>query len=241
MMENLISILSKIKPNNILEFGFGSGNLSRILRKLYPQSNITGIDKNNKFLTENTIKLFDEVINADILTLQNHKQFDLVIFGNSKIPFWWIYKCYTKKDYKNILNKLISFLSKKGTLVFITKTYNKNSLPSEFLFKKMQDFLLIDCSEPNTSKNIEEEFIKADIINLTWQILKQKGFTDIHIFYIKDSEFCIFQKNPCQNLKINFSPEQFAKAKKLDLEINKYGLEYGYYTILMANVSRETF
>ncbi|MGF7109729.1 methyltransferase [Treponema pedis] len=236
-MNEIIKNLKKYSPRSVLEFGFGSGYLSKLIRQVYPNIFFTGIDKNPHFIKDNITTLFDEYFCEDILSLNVKHKFDLIIFGNPRVPFWWIYNCYTIESYTKIIKKLVSLLEEKGSLFFIVKTYKNCTQKSEMLFKEYQDFLLIEASEKEYPPNLTE-FINADIIDLTKTILTESGIIDVDVISIKDTEKCIYPKEPCKSAKIKRTPKNLQKAADLDREINRFGLSYGYYNILTAKNNR---
>ncbi|UTC66527.1 MULTISPECIES: methyltransferase [unclassified Treponema] len=239
LMNEIIKNLKKHSPRSVLEFGFGSGYLTRLIRKAYPNTFntfFTGIDKNPNFIKDNIITLFDEYFCEDILSLNIKHKFDLIVLGNPRIPFWWIYNCYTIKSYTEIIKRLVSLLEENGSLFFIVKTYKNCTQKSEILFKEYQDFLLIDASEKEYPPNLNE-FINTDIINLTKKLLIELGIIDVDVISIKDTEKCIYPEEPCKNAKIKITRENLKKAANLDCQISRFGLSYGYYDILTAKNS----
>lgn len=232
-MNEIIKNLKKYSPRSVLEFGFGSGYLSKLIRQAYPNIFFTGIDKNPNFIKDNITTLFDEYFCEDILSLNIKHKFDLIVLGNPRIPFWRPYNCYTIKSYTEIIKRLVSLLEENGSLFFIVKTYKNCTQKSEILFKEYQDFLLIDASEKEYPPNLND-FINTDIINLTKTLLTELGIIDVDVISIKDTEKCIYPEGPCKNAKIKRTPDILQKAANLDCMINTFGLSYGYYDILTA-------
>jgi len=235
-MKEIFEILKKYSPYSVLEFGFGNGNLTKILRKSYPSSFFVGIDKNPIFLKETTLALFDKHFCEDILSVNINQKFDLIVFGNYRTPFWWIYNCYSKEYYIEIINRLISFLEKNGRLIFIAKTYRRCNLPSELLFKEYQNFLLIEANPKKYPENFLD-FANSDIIDLTKELLHKLKINDIDIYTFEDKDECIYPENPCKNIQMKTSDANIQKSNKLNMQIKKVGLKYGYYDILVARLN----
>lgn len=130
----LDSIIEEFQPNNILDFGCGTGALIRTLKDLYPAIDIQGYDPGNeKFSDIFKDKKFDLVISTDVLehiepeyidqTLnflksKSNKFYHLIALSPSRVilpdgrnahliletPAWWRSK-FEKLNYKIVFER----------------------------------------------------------------------------------------------------------------------------------------
>jgi adenine-specific DNA-methyltransferase len=118
-----------VNPKNILEPSFGSGEFLLDARRLYPQANIIGVEKNDVLFKSVTCPSNTSLICSDFLTWKGGKV-DLII-GNP--PYFVLKKAFTKKYPFPIIgraNIYILFLHKcleehleiNGYLAFIIPT-----------------------------------------------------------------------------------------------------------------------
>ena len=76
-----------------------------------------------------------------------------------------------------------------------------------------------------------------DIIDLTKELLHKLKINDIDIYTFEDKDECIYPENPCKNIQMKTSDANIQKSNKLNMQIKKVGLKYGYYDILVARLN----
>lgn len=234
---NIIKELKKYNTaNNILEFGFGSGGYSKLLRNAFPDSNIVGVDKNKKFNRENNkaLQYLSTCIFDDINNIQDTKsKFDIITFGDFRTPFWWKFNCFSKGIYSNIIKSLDSLLVENGVFFLVLKT-NKAINKSQKKFIKMSQFILENSN--STKEEWESDFISNNnVIYDTISIFNDFGYSKISEVEYEDTEMVKASQNPClefyNKMKID-NPYLEQKAISIDKNIEEYGLTFGYFKIL---------
>ena len=200
----IVHILQKVafyfknsQPNHILEPSCGSGEFISKLITEYNNSHIVGIE-NNETIFESVKKYNNnqtQIINADFLTYQFNKKFNLII-GNP--PYFVIKKTLVDKKYKNLYTgrpnifiifilKCLSLLETNGILAFV--------LPKSFLncvyYDKTRayihrNFQILDIFESY------DKYIETAQPTIVLILRNSKNLTDNNRFVLERNGFTIF-------------------------------------------------
>ncbi len=78
-----IEEIFKIKPKKVYDIGAGDGFYGKVLKHLFDNIYVIGIEKNPIYIKEfNLGNIYDEIINGDIIRLISEIYGDLIIFGD---------------------------------------------------------------------------------------------------------------------------------------------------------------
>ncbi len=107
---DLVSKISTINPNKIIDLGCGPGNSTEILRQRWPKATVTGLDSSPEMINSCRKNYPDqEWILADAENWQPSSAYDIV-FSNA--AFQWI------PQHNLLLNRLFGYVSSGGVLAF---------------------------------------------------------------------------------------------------------------------------
>jgi malonyl-CoA O-methyltransferase len=179
----LVQKINTPGPENILEIGCGTGNYTWLLRRRYPDSEITAVDISDEMIRIAKTKLVRdniEFITADAEEIRFNRKFDLI---TSNASFQWF------DDLQGSLERYKNILARGGSIVFsifgprtfgelgicMGKYNGKNfSISStDFIEKKrIEDILRAISPEPV----VEEEIIKENHSSV-FELLKKIKYT----------------------------------------------------------------
>ncbi len=220
------------KTDNILEFGFGSGAYSKLLREAFPDSFITGLDRNKMFnrKSNNADNYLSRMIFEDLNVFsEKDESFDFITLGAMRLPFWWKFNCYNKKTFNCLLESLFKLLSKDGKFIFLIKTeftenerQRNNNMYTNYFCKQ----ILVDKSDFDSFTNNN---IVDDIINI---------LTDLGKFHFSEVRIKDVDKiKASTNSLLSELDKKFSNTKGIGIlkrKILNEGIEYSPVTLLIA-------
>ncbi|MGW8427402.1 malonyl-ACP O-methyltransferase BioC [Peribacillus simplex] len=260
MAKQLVDLLPKINTNhviNILEIGCGTGYLTRLLVKTFPNAAITAVDL-APGMVELAKRMTDEervtFLCTDIEEMALNENYDLII---SNATFQWL------NDLPATLEKLFTRLTAEGSLIFSTfgiDTFQELHLSYEQAKDKLQ--LAIDSSPGQMFYSLEElskvceeaisftsavpiEITKMEKLELEYFQTVREFFTSIKKIGAANSnkeDYCqrpsffrelinIYDKEYRNELGVKATYHcLFFKIKKYDQSEDNSGIQAKYYT-----------
>ena len=128
--QDLVNALPDIDCRNIVDLGCGPGNITALLRKLYPEASILGLD-NSKPMLEKAIETYpnDTWVEQDIRNLSG--DYDLV-FSNAALQ--WL------PDHKNLFPSIFCCVRPGGCMA-VQMPRNADLLSHQALTETIEDLL----------------------------------------------------------------------------------------------------
>eukprot|EP01120_Amphizonella_sp_Union-15-10_P011826 TRINITY_DN5125_c0_g1_i4.p1 TRINITY_DN5125_c0_g1~~TRINITY_DN5125_c0_g1_i4.p1 ORF type:complete len:265 (+),score=44.92 TRINITY_DN5125_c0_g1_i4:45-839(+) len=166
--DDLIKFLTVTEKLKILDLGCGSGNLSKDLHDLFPESSVLGIDSSSSMLSEAS-KLTSPRLNFKLHSISEIDKldgtFDL-IFGNSSLH--WL------PDHQSLFPKIFTKLNSGGQIAFQFPTNH-----TQEFYSIMRDV----AAEPELNEELQGWKLRWPILELEEYatLLYKNGFKEIHV------------------------------------------------------------
>lgn len=81
--EDTMRQLLELKPNKIVDVGAGDGFYGKLIKYLLPEAFVLAVEKRGDYISQWELdKIYDEVINDDIINVVDELNGDLIIFGD---------------------------------------------------------------------------------------------------------------------------------------------------------------
>ena len=187
--DRIVEHLQSKKLNNIrkiLELGCGIGYFTKILKDSFPESEITGFDKeenSSKKVLSLTKK--NHWFNITEKKIEEEKEtYDMVTLGGLAKPLWWHFGIHKEDYYRDILSSMNYYLKNNGYFLLVFETYNHHTNPAE---KNYNDMMNFSCGDLSRDDYLDER-LSHDILDLTIDSLNSIGNFEIESVRINDDE-----------------------------------------------------
>ncbi|MHC1773805.1 MAG: class I SAM-dependent methyltransferase [Lentimicrobium sp.] len=213
-----LNISRLLKVNQILELGYGTGFLTKLL--LENNFIITAIDKSQEAKEHLFIKCKNlptinnlTALASDILDFKTHKKFKLILASDDFIKHF-----YSKTDLSKFFKKINSLLDEDGVFISDSRIFLTGQLDKIFLYpiftldKELNGIKYINCISWNiqTEKNVmlvhfkyEEMNSKGKIIRSFIKILKQGVYNSAEIEFLSKKRNLELELHEEPNLNCN--------------------------------------
>lgn len=145
LLGRYVKLINKyaISRNDILEVGMGTGNLTKTIADVFPDSNIVGVDNDEGMLKRASIKVLPnnvKILKTDGIEFlkRSDSKFDVIIMNNV---------LYTIKEKQIVFELIRSLLKDNGIFIFADpvppKEYSYRSIlfDGKFTLKKVLDLI----------------------------------------------------------------------------------------------------
>lgn len=225
-----------------------------MLRHAVPEAYIVGYDRNERFYWEEAParKFLSEARCEDIFDAaeQERAAYDLVTFGsaNPALLFWWHFNCFSLDTYKSFVTACDQCCKQGGFLAAFFKLARCESPGQECYVRALEFMCEAECLRRGVAYKIPGG---TDILDVTTDILRNSGLYELQgeAFITRGSpprpvmcrEFLESLEHSRGSGHGNgslFPDDLWRRAKKLDARSFKYGQEFGYSGVFVAQKIR---
>ena len=221
-MEKLVEYFGNIKAKNVLDVGTGTGDFLVVLKKVFPNAQLTGVDPNTESITE-AQKLFPEIefreMSAEQLSFPDHT-FDVVSISMALHHLPEIEKAFA--EMKRVL--------KPGGWIIVSELFSDNLNPAQEVHKMFHHFRSATDRILGVSHN--ETFAKNEILD----IIKKAGMEIQYHFEFNKGGSLISNSEELESrfekIKIALdSVKDYPEYKELKPQVDEFrekALKYGF-------------